>query len=116
MPRHPVPKTKLLSTTCRRCQLFKNKTQAKKACVTSHPDTFGWCDYCGPLTDRPVPAGPVPCLNYRYKPCSVGNTYAVINLKTLALLYVTPIQAEAKQLASRQNNPDVIAIEITKIK
>ena len=118
MPFHPVPKTKLLSTTCKRCQWFQNKTESKEKGYKVNTKAFGRCvcDSGGDLFDRPVPSGPVPCSHFIFKPCTVGNSYAVINTRTMHISFITPIQAEAKVMAERANNPDVIAVELTKVK
>ena len=119
MPKHPVPKSVLISTTCKRCQWFENKTTAKEKGIPVSREAFGRC-VCsggGDLFDRPVPSGPVACPHFIFKPCSgSGNSYAVINTRTVHISFITPIQIEAKIMAEKANNPDVIAVELTKVK
>lgn len=111
--------TKLLSTFCKRCQWFENKTSAKERGVHISPDSFGLCR-CGDgmeLTDRQVLNGPVPCQHYMYKPCSgSGDSYMVFNVQTGTVHFFSPIAAEAKAVAAKFNKPEIIAVKLTKVK
>ena len=118
MPRHPIPKTNLLSTTCKRCQWFQNKLSSKKCGYLVSTSAFGRC-VCGnrgDLFERVVPANMVPCPNFVFKPCTTGNSYAVMNIRTMQINFITPILTEAKLMAAKANKPDVIAVEIKRVK
>ena len=111
--------TKLLSTCCKRCQWFENKTSIKKKGIRLSKEAFGMCR-CGTsmeLIDRQVPNGPVPCQHYIFKPCSgSGESYMVFNTQTGTVHFFSPIAAEAKLVASRFNKPEIVAAKLTKVK
>lgn len=118
MPRHPIPKTNLFSTTCKRCQWFQNKSTAKKLGCHINTNAIGRCLCCNreDIFERVVPAGMVPCPNFIFKPCTSGNSYAVMNIRTMQISFITPIKIEAKLMAEKANNQDIVAVEIKRIK
>jgi len=113
-----VKQTKLLSTCCKRCQWYESKTSVKSKGRKLSANAFGLCTNIGmELIDKQVPNGPVPCGHYMFKPCSgSGTTYIVFNTKSGVIVFYTPILAEAKAIAAKYNNPDIIAAKVTKVK
>lgn len=124
MDNRPTPKTRLFSSTCKRCQNFITKTEAKKRKHVANKMAFGCCtpNPCQEtliidLIDRPIDSKYIPCRYYKFKPCSgIGNTYAVLNTATMSISYITPMAIEAKIMVKRLNDPNTVAIEIRKIK
>ena len=119
-------KTKMVnvSTICKRCQWFMTKTDAKKRGATIDPKAFGCCagnpyqeNPIQNLYDMPVNGNYIKCRYYKFKPCSgVGNSYAVFHTVTMHIEFITPIVEEAKQMAKRANDPNVIVVKLTKVK
>lgn len=113
-----IKPTKLLSTCCRRCRWFENKTNAKRRGIHLTLNSFGVCKYGNgmELFEMQVANGPVPCPQFVFKPCSgMGDSYIVINTMSGVVLYTTPIVFEAKSMAAKYNNPDIIVAKITKV-
>ena len=113
-----------VSTICKRCQWFMTKTDAKKRGAIVDPKAFGCCagnpyqkTPIQNLYDMPVNGNYINCKQYTFKPCSgVGNTYAVIHVVTMRVSFITPFAEEAKQIAKRANDPNIIAVEMRKLK